>query len=335
MPLKKEQQLETYRRMLRIRRFEQEGTRLYKEGHIPGAYHASIGQEAAIVGACMALRDDDYITGTHRSHGHPIGKGAKLDGLMAELMGKVTGICKGRGGSMHLADSSVGILGESAIVGGGIPLAAGAALSARARGTDQVALTFFGDGAANQGTFHETLNMAAVWKLAVIFFCENNRYAVTTSVAASHGQPDIAKRAGGYAIPGVIVDGQDVTAVYEATYAAVERARRGEGPTLIEAKTYRFDEHQVGLSILGKPYRLGSEVQDYVQHRDPVSLFKRVLLEHGWTQAELLSIEEEVVETVARAIEFAQQSPLPDPADVYQYMYSNPIRYPSKLGVRK
>jgi len=335
MPLKKEQQLETYRRMLRIRRFEQEGTRLYKEGYIPGAYHASIGQEAAIVGACMALRDDDYITGTHRSHGHPIGKGAKLDCLMAELMGKVTGICKGRGGSMHLADSSVGILGESAIVGGGIPLAAGAALSARARGTDQVALTFFGDGAANQGTFHETLNMAAVWKLAVIFFCENNRYAVTTSVAVSHGQPDIAKRAGGYAIPGVIVDGQDVTAVYEATYAAVERARRGEGPTLIEAKTYRFDEHQVGLSILGKPYRLGSEVQDYVQHRDPVSLFKRVLLEHGCAQAELHSIEQEVDETVARAIEFAQRSPLPDPADVYQYMYSNPIRYPSKLGVRK
>jgi pyruvate dehydrogenase E1 component alpha subunit len=335
MPLNSEQQLETYRRMLRIRKFEQEGTRLYKEGHIPGAYHASIGQEAAIVGACMALRDDDYITGTHRSHGHPIGKGAKLDGLMAELMGKVTGICKGRGGSMHLADSSVGILGESAIVGGGIPLAAGAALSARARGTDQVALTFFGDGAANQGTFHETLNMAAVWKLAVIFFCENNRYAVTTSVTVSHGQPDIAKRADGYAIPGVIVDGQDVTAIYEATHAAVERARRGEGPTLIEAKTYRFDEHQVGLSILGKPYRLGSEVQDYVQHRDPVTLFKNALLEHGWAQTELLSIEQEVAETVARAIEFAQRSPLPDPADVYQYMYSNPIRYPSKLGARK
>lgn len=332
MALTKQQQIETYRRMLRIRRFEQEGTRLYKEGQIPGAYHASIGQEAAIVGACMALRDDDFITGTHRSHGHPIGKGAQLDGLMAELMGRVTGICKGRGGSMHLADSSVGILGESAIVGGGIPLAAGAALSARARGTDQVAVTFFGDGAANQGTFHETLNMAAIWKLAVIFFCENNRYAVTTSVSVSHGQPDIAKRAGGYGIPGVSVDGQDVTAVYEATYAAVERARRGEGPTLIEAKTYRFDEHQVGLSILGKPYRLGSEVQDYVQHRDPVNLFKQVLLEHSCTQAELLSVEQEVAKTVARAIEFAQRSPLPDPADVYQYMYSNPIRYPAKPG---
>src|SRR5579864_5259074 len=208
MSLSEAQQYEGYRRMVRIRKFEEAGTRLYQEGEIPGVYHASIGQEAAIVGACLALRDDDYITGTHRSHGHPIGKGAKLDALMAELMGKSTGICKGRGGSMHLADSSVGILGESAIVGGGIPLAAGAALSAKVRGTDQVGLTFFGDGASNQGTFHETLNMAAVWKLPAIFFCENNRYAVTTSVAVSHAQPDIAKRAAGYAIPGVIVDGQ-------------------------------------------------------------------------------------------------------------------------------
>src|SRR5688572_3552897 len=182
-----EQQLEAYLRMLRIRKFEEEGTRLYKAGEIPGAYHASIGQEGAIVGACMALRDDDYITGTHRSHGHPIGKGAKLDGLMAELMGKTTGICRGRGGSMHLADGSVGILGESAIVGGGIPLAAGAALSIKVRGSNQVSLCFFGDGASNQGTFHETLNMSAVWQLPVIFLCENNRYAITTSVTKSHG----------------------------------------------------------------------------------------------------------------------------------------------------
>src|SRR5687767_4041287 len=216
MPLTQPQQQETYLRMQRIRQFEQAGTKLYEGGKIPGAYHASIGQEAAIVGACMALNDDDYIVGTHRSHGHPIGKGAKLDGLMAELMGKVTGICRGRGGSMHLADTSVGILGESAIVGGGIPLAAGAAMSARIRGTDQVSLSFFGDGASNQGTFHETLNMAAVWKLPVIFFCENNGYAITTSVLSSHGQPDIARRADGYGCPGVSVDGQDVVAVYEA-----------------------------------------------------------------------------------------------------------------------
>lgn len=329
MPFTREQHRETYRRMVRIRKFEEEGTRLYKAGKIPGAYHASIGQEAAIVGACMALRDDDYITGTHRSHGHPIGKGAKLDALMAELMGKATGICKGRGGSMHLADCSVGILGESAIVGGGIPLAAGAAMSARVRGSDQVSLSFFGDGASNQGTFHETLNMAAIWKLPVIFFCENNRYAITTSVAKSHGQPDIARRAQGYDVPGVIVDGQDVLAVYEATRTAVDRARRGEGPTLIEAKTYRFDEHQVGLNIIGEPYRPQSEVQDYIKQRDPVTLYRRVLLTSGFSEEEISTIEREVADAVAGSIEFAEQSPLPDPNDVYQNMFVNPINYPA------
>src|SRR5580658_2548114 len=245
-PLGKERQLEIYRRMLRIRRFEEQGTRLFSAGKIPGAYHASIGQEATIVGACMALRHDDLMTGTHRSHGHPIGKGADLKGLMAELMGKETGICKGRGGSMHLADNSVGIIGESAIVGGGIPLATGCGLSAKVLGTDRVTLCFFGDGAVNQGTFHESLNMASLWKLPVIYLCENNGYAITTSVAQSHGQPSIARRADGYGMPGVTVDGQDVVAVHSATEEAVARARSGHGPTLIEAKTYRFDEHQVG-----------------------------------------------------------------------------------------
>jgi acetoin:2,6-dichlorophenolindophenol oxidoreductase subunit alpha len=326
--LNRQQQIEAYRRMMRIRRFEEEGTRLYKAGKIPGAYHASIGQEAAIVGACMALRDRDYITGTHRSHGHPIGKGAKLDALMAELMGKSTGVCKGRGGSMHLADSSVGILGESAIVGGGIPLAAGAAMSSAVLGTDQVSLSFFGDGAANQGTFHETLNMAAVWKLPVIFFCENNGYAITTSVQKSHGQPDIAKRAPGYGMPGVIVDGQDVLAVYETTKAAVERAQRGEGPTLIEAKTYRFDEHQVNLSIIGDPYRAASEIEHFVQQRDPVALYRKVLSSRGVTDAELAAIEQEVVAEVARAVEFGVASPLPEAHDVYDNMYVTPINYP-------
>jgi TPP-dependent pyruvate/acetoin dehydrogenase alpha subunit len=329
MPLTQMQQREAYRRMLRIRRFEEEGTRLYKEGLIPGSYHASIGQEAAIVGACLALNSDDYITGTHRSHGHPIGKGAKLDALMAELMGKATGICKGRGGSMHLADSSVGILGESAIVGGGIPLAAGAALSAKARGSRQVSLGFFGDGAANQGTFHETLNMAAVWKLPVIFFCENNGYAVTTSVADSHAQPDVAKHAGGYGIPGVIVDGQDVNAVYDATFAAVDRARCGHGPTLVEAKTYRFDDHQIGLNALGGIYRSAAEVQEYVTQRDPIALFKKVLSQAGISTADILDIENECEAAVKQAMEFAQASPFPDAADLYVYMYANPIRYPA------
>lgn len=326
MALNKEQQLEIYRRMLRIRRFEEEGSRLYTTGKIPGAFHASIGQEGAIVGACMALRNDDSMTGTHRSHGHPIGKGADLKALMAELMGKKTGICKGRGGSMHLADNSVGIIGESAIVGGGIPLATGCGLSAKVRHTDQVALCFFGDGAVNQGTFHESLNMASLWKLGVIYFCENNGYAITTSLARSHGQTSIAKRADGYGMPGVVVDGQDVTAVYEATAAAVKRARQGEGPTLIEAQTYRFDEHQVMLNTNArKPYRSVEEVDSYKANRDPIVLFRAALTGAGMNAGDLRTIEEEVESALKEAIAFGEQSPLPDPKSLYEHLYSNPI----------
>lgn len=326
MTLGRNEQLEAFRRMLRIRRFEEEGTRLFKTGRIPaGAFHASIGQEAAIVGACIALRDGDAMTGTHRSHGHPIGKGGELKALMAELMGKSTGICKGRGGSMHLADNTVGIISESAIVGGGIPLATGCALAAKVRRVDQVSLCFFGDGAVNQGTFHESLNMASLWKLPVIYLCENNGYAITTSVARSHGQPDIAKRADAYGMQGVAVDGQDVRAVYEATRAAVIRARRGEGPTLIEARTYRFDEHNVGLFVPGTPYRSPQEVEHHRTQRDPIVLYRKVLLEDGVEETTLASIEAEVDASVAAAIEFAESSPLPDPATLHDYMYSTPI----------
>lgn len=334
MSFTKVQQREAYRRMLRIRKFEEQGTRLFKAGQIPGAFHASIGQEAAIVGACLALRNDDPMTGTHRSHGHPIGKGADLKALMAELMGKETGICKGRGGSMHLADNSVGIIGESAIVGGGIPLATGCGLSAKVRGTDQVCLCFFGDGAVNQGTFHESLNMASLWKLPVIYLCENNGYAITTSLASSHGQPSIAKRADGYGMPGVTVDGQDVRVVYEATSEAVTRARRGQGPTLIEAKTYRFDEHNVGLIIPGKRYRTAEEIEEYKTHRDPLALFRQVLSAEGVSDHELKAIEDEVVAAVAEAIQFAEHSPLPDPANLYEYLYSDPIGHPPKQDAK-
>ena len=312
---------ETYRRMLRIRRFEEEGTRLYKNGKIPGAFHASIGQEAAIVGACMALRDDDFMTGTHRSHGHPIGKGADLKRLMAELMGKENGICRGRGGSMHLADRSVGIIGESAIVGGGIPLATGCGLSAQVRATDQVALCFFGDGAVNQGTFHESLNMAALWKLPVVYFCENNGYAITTSISRSHGQPSIAKRAEGYGLPGLEIDGQDVALVYHTTAAAVLRAREGEGPTLIEAKTYRFDEHQVGLNTYGNPYRTDQEIEFHKAERDPIALFR---MRVGY-QAFLAQVEAEVEQGLRDAIEFGESSKVPDPASLNDFLYSNPL----------
>ena len=319
------QQLEAYRRMVRIRSFEEEGIRLFKAGEIPGAYHASIGQEAAIVGACMALRDSDAMTGTHRSHGHPIGKGAALKPLMAELMGKETGICKGRGGSMHLADAAVGIIGESAIVGGGIPVATGVALAAKVRGIDQVCLCFFGDGAVNQGTFHESINMGSLWKLPVIYFCENNGYALTTALTNSHAQPSISHRADAYGIPGVVVDGQDFEAVHTATHAAVGRAREGRGPTLIEAKTYRFDEHEVGLVVPGKPYRSQEEVERQKFELDPIKLFRERLAKRGVGEDALDSIAEEVAAEVAEAIRFARDSRCPRPETLYDYRYAQPL----------
>lgn len=328
--LTREASLTGYRRMLRIRRFEEGAMQRALAGEFSGM-HSSSGQEAAIVGACLALRDDDYITGTHRSHGHPIGKGADLKPLMAELYGKSTGICKGRGGSMHLADRRVGIIGESAIVGGGIPLATGAGLSIQVRGTDQVSLCFFGDGAANQGTFGESLNLAAIWKLPVIFFCENNLYAISTSVAKSHGQPDIALRAPGFNIPGIIVDGQDLSRVHQVTAAAVRRARSGEGPTLIEAKTYRFDEHCLNLQV-PIAYRSADELEHYKSQRDPLHLYKAELLKDGIPEAEIAGIEQEVTVEVADAIAFARESPLPDPSEVYDNLFSNPIHYPPELA---
>ncbi|MDX2276624.1 MAG: thiamine pyrophosphate-dependent dehydrogenase E1 component subunit alpha [Hyphomonadaceae bacterium] len=315
---------DAYFRMNKIRAFETAVSRLIREGEVAGACHSSIGQEAAIVGACMALRLDDYIAGTHRSHGHPIGKGAELKPLMAEILGKETGICKGRGGSMHLTDASVGSIGESAIVGGGIPIATGAALSAQVRSSDQVALTFFGDGAVNEGVFHECLNMAAIWKLPVIFFCENNGYAAVTPAKSTHGQSDVAKRAEGYGVPGVIVDGQDFDAVFDAASQAVARARRGEGPTLIEAKTYRFDEHCVGLFINGA-YRPKEEIEQFKQNRDPLILFREVLLKRGHLPQQLDAIGEEARRLVEEAVVFAKESPEPDPAEAFTCLFANPI----------
>ena len=317
-------QLEAYSRMLRIRKFEEAIIAHHPVGHL------SIGQEGAIVGACMALRDDDYVTGTHRSHGHPIGKGADLLPLMAEIFGKRTGICKGLGGSMHLTDTSLGLICESAIVGGGFPLATGAGLSIQVRKSDQVSLCFFGDGATNEGTFHESLNMAAVWKLPVIYFCENNGYAVTTSVAQSHGQPDIAKRAEGYGMPGIIVDGQDVEAVYKVVQEAVDHARAGGGPTLIEAKTYRFDEHSNRLAIPIK-YRAEEEVAHWRGTRDPIALYREVLLAHHPLTA-IEEIEAAVTRLAEKAVQFAKDSPEPEMQDLIDSMYSNPINFPADAG---
>jgi pyruvate dehydrogenase E1 component alpha subunit len=299
-----------YRRMVRIRQFEDAVEGMHARGTIPGALHTSQGQEAEIVGACLALRPDDYMVGNHRSHGHPIGKGAKLRGLMAELMGRATGVCHGKGGSMHLADFSVGSLGETSIVGSGIPVAAGAALGAKMRGSDRVTLCFFGDGASNEGTFHEGLNYAAIWKLPVIFLCENNRYAVSTPVDRSMQVANVADRGVAYGIPSVIVNGQDPLLVYEATKKAAERARRGEGPTLIEAKTYRYREHAANMGRVFN-YRTQEEITDE-QARDPLPGFARKLTaELGFSQSDIERIQSEVQAELADAIEFAKQSPWP------------------------
>lgn len=315
-----------YRRMLRIRRFEESAVDRHAKGEIPGSLHTSIGQEATCVGACMAIDDDDYMTGTHRSHGHPIAKGASLDALMAELMGKATGICRGKGGSMHLADFKVGSLGESGIVGSAIPVATGAALSAKMRRSGQVVLCFFGDAASNTGAFHEALNLAATWKLPAIFLCENNGYAVTTSVSASCAVTDIAERAAGYGIPGHVVDGQDVVAVHDRVRDAARRARAGDGPTLIEAKTYRFREHsEMGANFSFGPYRDEGELEAWMR-RDPIALFEqRLATEFGVDEEAAAAIKAEVEEQVRDAVKFARRSAFPDPETALEGVYARPL----------
>jgi len=309
---------EMLRRMIRIRLFDEEASRVREES-IPGFLHNSIGQEGEIVGACMALRDDDYMTGNHRSHGHPIGKGAELAPLMAELFGKKTGVCGGKGGSMHLAVFRIGSLGESGIVGGSMPAAVGAALSARLRKTDQICLSFFGDGAANCGPFHESLNLAAVWKLPVIFLCENNGYAGCSPLAQTTAIADIAARSGSYGIPGLIVDGQDALAVYEAVSTAATRARQGNGPTFVEAKTYRYCDHQEDYVFA--PYRPREEVNAW-RARDPIVLFSNRLHESGYLDhGELDEIETQVRTEVAAALTFAKESPWPDSADLLAQLF--------------
>ena len=238
-----------YERMMQIRTFEDLAGKNFAAGLVPGFVHLYAGEEAVAVGICSQLTDRDFITSTHRGHGHCIAKGVDIAGMVAELMGKSTGVCKGKGGSMHIADIEKGMLGANGIVGGGIPLACGAALTAKTLGTGGVAVCFFGDGAANQGTFHEGLNLAAIWNLPVVFVCENNGYAESTPVRYHCAASDIANRASAYEIPGVVVDGLDIFAVYEAAREAIGRARRGEGPSLLEAKTYRFYGHFQGDQV--------------------------------------------------------------------------------------
>ncbi len=315
--------IEMHRRMWRIRAFDERAVALRHAREIPGPVHPSIGQEAACVGACMALRESDGLTGNHRSHGHPIAKGARLGPLLAELLGKATGVCGGMGGSMHLADFSVGSLGESGIVGAGIPIAVGAGLSARVRGTDQVCVAFFGDGASNHGTFHESLNLAAIWKLPVVFFCENNAYAATTAFAKVTSVEDVAERGAAYRMPSAVVDGQDAVAVYEATAGAVARARSGAGPTLLEAKTYRYLEHAEGEGIPGF-YRDAAETARW-QERDPLAIHRRRLLEAGLLDAAGADrIEAEARAEVDAALDFARRSPTPELRSVFEGVFASP-----------
>src|SRR4051812_30045882 len=311
-------QIELLRTMQRIRRFEETAEDLYLAGELPGFIHLSIGQEACAAGACLALRRDDYITSTHRGHGHCIAKGAPTDRMMAELFAKVTGSCKGKGGSMHIADFSVGMLGANGVVGGGANLAVGAAIAARLRGTDQIALCFFGDGASNRGPLHEAMNLAAVWSLPVIFFCENNQYASTTSVKTVMKIEDIADRAAGYGMPGVIVDGNDALAVYRAVLHWADHARRGGGPVLIEAKTYRMRGHFVGDPQL---YRPAAEVEAH-RANDPIARFERRLTADRILDADALAqIKADVEAEMAEAVRFGRESPLPAPESALDDLY--------------
>jgi len=313
MALSKEECLKLYESMQRIRKFEAEVSELFAGGSIPGFVHLYIGQEAVAVGACAALNSDDYITSTHRGHGHLIAKGGDLKKMMAELFGKETGYCRGRGGSMHIVDVGLGILGANGIVGAGTQIAAGAGLSAKLKKSGQVVICFFGDNATSEGMFHESINLASVWDLPVVFVCENNLYGQFTPYEKHSKVPDIAEKAKAYGIPGVIVDGNDVVAVMERTNEAIERARAGEGPTLIECKTYRWHGHYEGDVY---PYRDDEEIERW-KEKCPISNFRTKLIGEGIaTQEELDSIDDAVDSAVKDAIDFADESPEPDPATV-------------------
>lgn len=321
--------MEMLRKMLRIRYFEEQAIDMVQKGELVGAVHCYIGEEAVAVGACATLRDDDYITGNHRSHGHPIAKGADVRRAMAELLGKATGYCKGKGGSMHLADFSIGILGESGIVASSVPIATGAALAAKIKKEDFVSVVFFGDGASNQGACHESMNLASTWNLPVIFLCENNQFAVTTSYKDSVSVEHISDRASAYNMPGVLVDGQDCIAMYEATVEAVKRARAGEGPTLIEGLTYRYEEHSLGLGRIRRgEYRTEEEIDSW-RKRDPIVIHTERLVAQGVaTQEECDAVSAEEKAKVVEAVEFARNSPFPEPEALFEDMWADPIPAP-------
>lgn len=323
MTLDRQGLTEAYRRMSRIRQFEEETKALLLSGELYGAFHTSTGQEASIVGSCMALETTDYMVGTHRSHGHPIGKGANIKGLMAELFGRVAGVNQGKGGSMHLSDFSVGSLGETSIVGSGFPVATGAALGTKMQGHDNVTLCFFGDGSSNEGTFHESLNIASIWDLPAVYVCENNGYGELTAWRKVVASESIAARAVAYNMPGVVVDGQDLLAVYEAVKEAVDRARAGDGPSLVETRTYRYENHAVGLPM--EAYREQSEIDDWRDNKDPLKLFRARAEEFGLDLADLAAIDEAIADEVQDAIAFAKASPEPAPEEAFTHVFTEPV----------
>jgi len=306
--LSSERLLDMLRTMLLIRRFEERVNELYMEGRIPSTLHLYIGQEAVATGVCAALRPDDNVFSTHRPHGHALAKGVSPKALLAELYAKATGCCQAKGGSMHVGDVRVGMYPAIAIVGANVPIAAGAALAARMQGLDRVTACFFGDGAANEGAWHEGLNIAAIWRLPVVFVCENNLYAASTPFETAFAIAHVADRAGAYGMPGVIVDGNDVLAVYEAAQAAMARARRGEGPSLIECKTYRLCGHSRSDP---RTYRSREEEAGWLA-REPIGRFQSWLLEQGICSPERMqAIADAVEQTIAEAIAFAEASPEP------------------------
>ncbi len=309
--------LDLYRRMVRIRRTEETLEELFKQGEVYGSLHLCIGQEATAVGACAALRKDDYITCTYRGHGAELAKGLPLPAFMAELLGRQTGACRGRGGSMLLTDLEHGVLFATGIVGGGLPIAIGAALGAQQAQSDRVALTFFGDGATNQGTFHEALNMASLWKLPCVFFCENNQYAEMTPTAKEVSVERLADRGCASGVPGVVLDGNDVDAVFDATRLAVERARQGEGPTLVEAVTYRLTGHMFGDT---QPYRSRDEVENW-RAKDPLAVARQRLHKQGVPAETIARVDAEVEAEIQAALSFARSSPEPQETEATAYVY--------------
>lgn len=310
-----------YKTMVKIRYFEERVSNDYAKGLVPGLAHLYIGQEAVAVGVCEALQPEDYIVSTHRGHGHCIAKGGELDKMMAELFGKKTGYCKGRGGSMHIAELDLGILGANGVVGGGIPIAVGAALSSHLRKSGQVAVCFLGDGASNQGSFHESLNMASTWQLPVVFICENNGFGISVCQARHQNIENVSDRSVAYGMPGRTVDGNDVEIVYEAAMEAVERARRGEGPTLLECKTYRWRGHHEGDPNQGCTYRERDEIEAWKQ-RCPILALESVMVARGVSLEETGKIREDVLDEIERAVEFAMNSPFPELKEAGEDIYS-------------